>query len=62
MGGLQGQGLTGGMKGGREGRGTKGYREGPLGAVEQHSRGAALHPLPPQPEGHDVGGWGRRRG
>jgi len=38
--------------------GTKGSREGPLGAVEGHSRGAPLHPLPPRPEGHRAGGDG----
>lgn len=38
--------------------GTKGSREGPLGAVEGHSRGAPLHPLPPRPEGHRAGGMG----
>lgn len=49
------------MKGGREkgGGGTKGSREGPLGAVEGHSRGAPLHPLPPRPEGHRAGGMGQ---
>lgn len=49
------------MKSGREklwGGGTKGSREGPLGAVKGHSRGAPLHPLPPRPEGNRAGGGG----
>lgn len=43
---------------GGRGGGTKGSREGPLGAAEGHSRGAPLHPLPSQPEGHKTGGMG----
>lgn len=48
------------MKSGREKGegGTKESGEGLLRAVEGHSRGAPLHPLPPWPEGHKVGGWG----
>lgn len=42
--------------GGRRRRGTKGSREGPLGAVAGHSRGAPLHPLLPRPEGRKAGG------
>lgn len=43
---------------GERGGGTKESGEGLLRAVEGHSRGAPLHPLPSWPEGHKVGGWG----
>lgn len=44
--------------GGRRRRGTKGSREGPLGAAEGHSRGAPIYPLQPPLPRHGPGGGG----